>query len=153
VALRGYEKRWAPEVESALGEPVMRCIAMNAAGVHSRMRFGDDWGPSMFSLRPFLLVDGEERLRLPATMFLTLTPSRVLITETKTSFLRGFKPRLDAPILVLQRGDAKITTTEVRGVYFYLLQSRSMKAQLELELLSVGGLAAELAQQLQEFSV
>lgn len=149
MALRKYEQRWAPELESALGEPILRCIALNAAGVNSRMHNS----PTMLTLRPSLLVDGEKRIRLPLTIFLTLTPTRVLITETKSTFLHGFKPKLNAPIIVLQRGDAKITATESGGVFTYLLQSRSAKAQLELELLARGGIAAELAGQLREFSV
>ncbi|MDT5011795.1 MAG: hypothetical protein QOH57_3412 [Mycobacterium sp.] len=148
MALRKYEQRWAPELESALGEPILRCIAMNTVGVHSRMNSER----STLTLRPFLMVDGEKHTRIPQTMFLTLTPTRVLITETKSTFLHGFKPRLDAPILVLQRGDSKITATESGKIWFYLLQSVSLRAQLELELLSTGGIAAELAQQLRAFA-
>jgi hypothetical protein len=153
MALRKYEQRWAPELESALGEPILRCIAMNVAGVHSRMNYGlSDDGRSTMTLRPFLRVDGEDHTPVPHTMFVTLTPTRVLITETKTTFLHGYKPKLDAPILVLERGDAKITATEIKGVWFYSLESRSLRAQLDLELLSIGGIAAERARQLEAFA-
>jgi hypothetical protein len=87
-------------------------------------------------------------------MFLILTPTRVLITDVKGG-MSGFRPVLDSPILTLLRGDAEATAVQDDdGLWLYHLKSRAQSAELELELASSGrGIAAELAGQLQEFSI
>lgn len=87
-------------------------------------------------------------------MFLILTPTRVLITDTKRG-MSGYRPVLGSPILTLQRGDAELTAVkDDDGVWLYRLKSRAQSAELDLELAYGGrGIAAELAAQLQEFSV
>jgi hypothetical protein len=87
-------------------------------------------------------------------MYLILTPTRVLITGTRTTSFHGKAPRLDAPILTLLRGDAEITSAQgPDGAWAFRLRSRASTAELELELLPFFGIASELAVQLQEFSV
>ena len=76
--LRDYEQRLAPLLSSELGEPILRCIALNAATMHDRMDY-DSFTPLW---RPSLMVDGQPTTRLPQTMFLILTPTRILITDT-----------------------------------------------------------------------
>jgi hypothetical protein len=148
--LRDYEQRLEPQLSSELGEPILRCIALNAATMSDRM--------SMDSLtpwwRPSLIVNGQPHTRLPQTMFLILTPTRVLITDTKRG-MTGYRPVLGSPILTLRRGDAEVTAVQDDdGLWLYHLKSRAQSAELELELASSGrGIAAELAGQLQEFSV
>jgi hypothetical protein len=153
MTLRDYEQPWAPELASQLGEPILRCMAINAAGV------GDAF-ISRASRRPFwrprMMVNGQRRNRLPLTMFLILTPSRVLITKMENSM--GFRPNLSAPILTLQRGDAEITATrDDDGLWLYSLRSRATAEEVGLELMAYGdiadGLAEELAGQLRNFSV
>ena len=104
--------------------------------------------------RPSLIVNGQPHTRLPQTMFLILTPTRVLITDTKRG-RTGYRPVLGSPILTLLRGDAEMTAVQDDdGLWLYHLKSRAQSAELELELVSGGrGLASELAGQLQEFSV
>lgn len=58
--------------------------------------------------RPWLIVNGQPHTRLPRTMFLVLTPTRVLITDTKRG-TTGYRPVLGSPILTLLRGDAEMT--------------------------------------------
>jgi hypothetical protein len=148
--LRDYEQRLAPQLSSELGEPILRCIALNAATMNDRMDM-DSLTPWW---RPSLIVNGQPDTRLPQTMFLILTPTRVLITDTKRG-TTGYRPVLGSPILTLVRGDAE--TTAVRdddGLWLYHLKSRAQSAELDLELASGGrGIAAELADQLREFSV
>jgi hypothetical protein len=148
VFLRDYEQRLEPQLSSELGEPILRCMALNCAGTHDTM---DD---SAFRWRrPSLIVNGRPHTRLPQTMFLIMTPTRVLITDTKRG-MRGFLPVLGSPILTLLRGDAEITAIQDDdGLWLYHLKSRSQSAELELELVSGRGIAAELAAQLQEFAV
>jgi hypothetical protein len=103
-----------------------------------------------------MMVNGQSRKRLPLTMFLILTPSRVLITKTKKS-IAGFRPNLSAPILTLQRGDAETSATrEDDGLWLYSLRSRATAEEIGLELMAYGdiadGLADELAGQLRNFS-
>jgi hypothetical protein len=145
--LRDYEQKLAPQLSSELGEPILRCIALNAATMHDRMR--GDSSPLLW--RPSLIVNGQPQTRLPRTMFLILTPTRVVITDTDRG-MSGYRP-VGAPILTLQRGDAEITVVQDDdGLWLYHLKSRSQAAELDLELGS-SGIAAELAGQLQEFSV
>jgi hypothetical protein len=71
--LREYEQRLAPQLSSELDEPILRCIALNAATMRDRMddeSFTPLW-------RPSLIVDGRATTRLPQTMFLTLTPTSI----------------------------------------------------------------------------
>jgi len=103
------------------------------------------------------MVNGQPRKRLPLTMFLILTPSRVLITKTKKS-MAGFRPNLSDPILTLRRGDAEITATrDDDGLWLYSLRSRARAEEVGLELMAPGdianGLAEELAGQLRNFAV
>ncbi|MGE2815309.1 hypothetical protein ACQI5H_09215 [Mycobacterium heidelbergense] len=148
--LRKYEQRFEPQLSSALGEPILRCIALNAATMSDRMS-ADSLAPWW---RPSLMVNGQPHTRLPQTMFLILTPTRVLITDTKRG-MTGYRPVLDSPILTLLRGDAEVTAIrDDDGLWLYRLKSRAQSAELDLELASGGrGIAAELAGQLQEFSV
>src|SRR5690242_13261850 len=147
MALRKYEQRLASQLSSELGEPILRCIALNAATMHDRMRL-DSFTPLW---RPSLIVDGQPQARLPQTMFLILTPTRILITDTDRG-MTGYRP-IGSPILTLARGDAEITTVrDDDGLWLYHLKSRAQSAELDLELGS-SGIAAELAGQLQEFSV
>jgi len=150
MALNKYEQRWVPGVQSALGEPILRCVAMNAAGSHALM-----WTDSMSPIwRQYLFVNGKPYHKVPRTMFLILTPTRVLITQTRQTFTRGYKPELAAPILVLLKGDAEITAAQgPDGAWAFRLRSRASTAELELELLPFMGIAAELAVQLRDFSV
>jgi hypothetical protein len=151
MALNKYEQRWVPEVQSALGEPILRCVAMNSAGVHALM-WTNSLIPGMW--RQYVFVNGKPYNKVPGTMYLILTPTRVLITGTRTTSFRGKAPRLDAPILTLLRGDAEITSAQgPDGAWAFRLRSRASSAELELELLPFFGIAAELAVQLQEFSV
>jgi hypothetical protein len=61
VFLRKYEQRLAPQLSSKLGEPILRCIALNTPGVHDRMlRDG-----SPFWRRQSLIVNGQPRTKLP----------------------------------------------------------------------------------------
>ncbi|OBI90607.1 hypothetical protein [Mycobacterium sp. 1245805.9] len=147
--LRKYEQRLAPQLSSELGEPILRCIALNAAGVQDRM------DNESFTLlwRPSLVVDGRPHTRLPQTMFLILTPTRLLITDTKRG-ATGYRPVLGSPILTLARGDAEITAVrDDDGLWLYRLKSLAQSAELDLELSSGRGIAEELATQLREFSV
>ena len=148
--LRKYEQRLEPQLSSKLGEPILRCVALNAASMSDRMESGS---LSPF-WRPSLIVKGKPHTRLPQTMFLILTPTRVLITSTKRD-MTGYRPVLGSPILTLQRGDAELTAVQDDGgLWLYRLKSRAQSAELDLELSSGGrGLAAELAAQLREFSV
>lgn len=147
MALRKYEQRLASQLSSELGEPILRCIALNAATMHDRMRL-DSFTPLW---RPSLIVNGQPQTRLPQTMFLILTPTRILITDTDRG-MTGYRP-IGSPILTLARGDAEITTVrDDDGLWLYHLKSRAQSAELDLELGS-SGIAAELAGQLQEFSV
>jgi uncharacterized membrane protein len=146
--LRDYEQRLAPQLSSELGEPILRCIALNAATMHDRMN-NESFTPLW---RPSLMVDGRPTTRLPQTMFLILTPTRVLITET-TRDMAGYRPVLGSTILTLVRGDAEMTAVKDTGLWLYRLRSRAQSAAVDLELSSGRGLAAELAAQLQEFSV
>src|ERR1700759_5671153 len=147
--LRKYEQRLAPQLSSELGEPILRCIALNAAGMRDRME-NDSFTPLW---RPSLIVHGQPQTRLPQTMFLILTPTRVLITETKSG-MTGYRPVLGSPILTLLRGDAEMTAVkDDDGLWLYRLKSRAQSAELDLELSSGRGIAAELADQLREFSV
>jgi hypothetical protein len=83
-------------------------------------------------------------------MFLILTPTPVLITDIKS----GYRPDLSSPILTLLRGDAEMTAVQDDGgLWLYHLKSRAESAELDLELASGRGIAAELAGQLREFSV
>ena len=143
--LRNYEQRLAPQLASELGEPILRCIALNTPGVHDRMV--QDGLP--FWRRQSLIVNGQPRTKLPQTMFLILTPTRVLITDIKA----GYRPDLNRPILTLLRGDAEMTAVQDGGLWLYHLKSRGESAELDLELASGRGIAAELAAQLREFSV
>lgn len=148
--LRDYEQRLAPQLSSELGEPILRCIALNAATMSDRMEM-DSLTPWW---RPSLIVNGQPDTRLPQTMFLILTPTRVLITDTKRG-MTGYRPVLGSPILTLLRGDAEMTAVrDDDGLWLYHLKSRAQSAELDLELASSGrGIAAELAAQLREFSV
>jgi hypothetical protein len=150
MPLSKYEQRWVPKVESALGEPILRCVAMNAAGMHALM-----WTDSLSPVfRQYVLVNGQPYSRLPRTMYLILTPTRVLITQTRTTFIHGKAPELAAPLLVLVRGDAEITATPgADGAWAFRLRSRASTAELELELLPFMGIATELAVQLRDFSL
>lgn len=85
--LRKYEQRLAPQLSSELGEPILRCIALNTPGVHDRML--RDGLP--FWRRQSLIVNGQPRTKLPQTMFLILTPTRVLITDIKGRLPAGFE--------------------------------------------------------------
>ena len=144
--LRNYEQRLAPQLSSVLGEPILRCIALNTPGVHDRML--RDGLP--FWRRQSLIVNGQPRTKLPQTMFLILTPTRVLITDIKS----GYRPDLSSPILTLVRGDAEMTAVQDDGgLWLYHLKSRAESAELDLELASGRGIGAELAAQLREFSV
>ncbi|MFZ1163125.1 MAG: hypothetical protein WAO18_12865 [Mycobacterium sp.] len=149
--LREYEQKLAPHLSSELGEPILRCIALNAAGLHDRMEMES---ATTLWWRPSLIVNGQPQTRLPRTMFLILTPTRVLITDTKSG-MSGHRPVLGSPILTLQRGDAELSAVkDDDGVWLYRLKSRAQSAELDLELAYSGrGIAAELAAQLQEFSV
>jgi hypothetical protein len=69
MALRKYEQRLASQLSSELGEPILRCIALNAATMHDRMRL-DTFTPLW---RPSLIVNGQPQTRLPQTMFLIHT--------------------------------------------------------------------------------
>jgi hypothetical protein len=147
--LRDYEQRLAPQLSSELGEPILRCIALNAATMHDRMEM-ESLNPLW---RPSLIVNGQPHTRLPQTMFLILTPTRVLITDT-TREMTGYRPVLGSPILALLRGDAEMTAVkDDDGLWLYRLKSRAQSAELDLELSSGRGIAAELAAQLREFSV
>jgi hypothetical protein len=148
--LRDYERWLEPHLSLELGEPILRCIALNAATMSDRMSM-DSLAPWW---RPSLIVNGQPKTRLPQTMFLILTPTRVLITATKRS-MAGYRPVLSSPILTLVRGDAEVTAVQDDdGLWLYRLTSRAQSAELELEMASSGrGIAAELADQLQEFSV
>ena len=150
VVLRDYEQRLAPQLSSELGEPILRCIALNAATMSDRMEM-DSLTPWW---RPSLIVNGQPHTRLPQTMFLILTPTRVLITETVRG-MTGYRPVLGSLILTLLRGDAETTAVkDDDGLWLYRLKSRLQSAELDLELPSSGrGIAAELAAQLREFSV
>jgi hypothetical protein len=146
--LRDYEQKLAQKLSSELGEPILRCIALNAATMHDRIR-QDNLMPWW---RPSLIVNGQPHTRLPQTMFLILTPTRLLITDTSRG-MTGYRPVLGSPILTLRRGDAEITTVQdYDGLWLYHFKSRAESAELDLELAS-SGIAAELAEQLQEFSV
>jgi hypothetical protein len=138
-----------PRLSSELGEPILRCIALHGAGTSDRMEM-DSLTPWW---RPKLFVDGQPHTRLPRTMFLILTPTRVLITDT-TRGMTGYRPVLGSPILTLLRGEAEATAVQDDdGLWLYHLKSRAQSAELELELASSGrGIAAELAGQLREFS-
>jgi hypothetical protein len=147
--LRDYEQRLEPQLSSELGEPILRCIALNAATMSDRMD-SESLAPWW---RPSLIVDGQPQVRLPQTMFLILTPTRVLITGTKRG-MTGYRPVLGSPILTLLRGDAETTAVkDDDGLWLYRLKSRAQSAELDLELPSGRGIAAELAAQLREFSV
>jgi hypothetical protein len=151
MPLNKYEQRWVPEVQSALGEPILRCVAMNSAGVHALM-----WTDSLLpgASRQYLFVNGRPYHKVPRTMYLILTPTRVLITGTRTTSFHGHAPRLDAPILTLLRGDAEITSAQgPDGAWAFRFRSRASTAEVELELLPFFGIASELAMQLREFSV
>lgn len=146
--LRKYEQRLAPQLSSELGETILRCIALNAAGAHDRM--DNDSFPLMW--RPSLTVNGRPQTRLPRTMFLILTPTRVLITDTRRGGT-GYRPVLGSPILTLARTDAEITAVrDDDGLWLYRLKSLAQSAELDLELASGRGIAEELAAQLREFS-
>ncbi|MDT5349163.1 MAG: hypothetical protein QOH91_2450 [Mycobacterium sp.] len=147
--LRDYEQRLAPQLSSELGEPILRCIALNAATMSDRMEM-DSLTPWW---RPSLIVNGQPHTRLPQTMFLILTPTRVLVTDTKRG-MTGYRPVLGSPILTLLRGDAEMTAVQDDdGLWLYRLKSRAQSAELDLELASSGrGIAAELAAHLREFS-
>jgi hypothetical protein len=148
--LNKYEQRWVPGVQSALGEPVLRCVAMNAAGTFA-LSLTDTMSPIW---RQYLFVNGKPYNKVPRTMFLILTPTRVLITQTRQTFTRGYKPELAAPILNLLRGDAEITAAQgPDGTWAFRMRSRASTAELELELLPFMGIANELAVQLRDFSV
>jgi hypothetical protein len=147
--LRDYEQRLEPQLSSELGEPILRCIALNAATMSDRME-SESLSPFW---RPSLIVNGQPHIRLPQTMFLILTPTRVLVTGTKRG-MTGYRPVLASPILTLLRGDAEMTAVQDGGLWLYRLKSRAQSAELDLELSSGGrGIAAELAAQLREFSV
>jgi hypothetical protein len=149
MVLREYEQRLAPQLSSELGEPILRCVALHAASMSDRM---DSESLSPF-WRPSLIVSGQPHIRLPQTMFLILTPTRVLITSTKRG-MTGYRPVLGSPILTLLRGDAEMTAVQDDdGLWLYRLKSRVKSAELDLELASGRGIAAELAAQLREFSV
>jgi hypothetical protein len=149
MVLRKYEQRLAPQLSSELGEPILRCIGLNAATMRDRM---DDESLSPW-WRPRLIVNGQPHTRLPQTMFLIMTPTRVLITDTKRG-MTDYRPVLSSPILTLLRGDAEMTAVQDDdGLWLYHLKSRAQSAELELELSGGRGIAAELAAQLQEFSV
>lgn len=147
--LRDYEKRLEPRLSSELGEPILRCIALNCAGTMDKMDTSAFWWRP-----PSLIVNGRPHTRLPQTMFLILTPTRVLITDVKGG-MSSFRPVLDSPILTLFRGDGEATAVQDDdGLWLYHLKSRAQSAELKLELASSGrGIAAELAGQLQEFSI
>ncbi|OBK46861.1 hypothetical protein [Mycobacterium sp. 1081908.1] len=151
MTLRDYEQRYVPELQAALGEPILRAVPLNGAGVAART---SSLARSAMFWRPYLLVDGRPYTRLPFATFLTLTPTRVVLFETKRT-MRGSAPLLDAPVLTLQRDDADITATQGhdqgRSVWRYRLRSRASTAELELELRPFGGIAAELAGQLRDF--
>lgn len=147
--LRSYEQRLAPQLSSELGETILRCIAINAAGVHDRI------DNESFALlwRPSLIVNGRPHTRLPRTMFLILTPTRVLITDTKRG-MTGYRPVLGSPILTLVRGDAETTAVkDDDGLWLYRLKSLAQSAELDLELAGGRGIAEELAAQLREFTL
>lgn len=148
MGLRNYEQRLAAQLSSELGEPVLRCIAINAATMRDRVRL-ESLNPLW---RPSLIVNGQPQTRVPQTMFLILTPTRVLITDTKRS-MSGYRPILDSPILTLRRGEAEITAVQDDdGLWLYHFKSRAESAELDLELAS-SGIAVELTGQLREFSV
>jgi hypothetical protein len=107
MVLRKYEQRLAPQLSSELGEPILRCIGLNAATMRDRM---DNESLSPW-WRPRLIVNGEPHTRLPQTMFLIMTPTRVLITDTKRG-MTGFRPVLSSPILTLLRGYAEMTAVQ-----------------------------------------
>jgi hypothetical protein len=146
MSLRKYEQRLAPQLSSELGEPILRCIALNTPGVHDRM---DNDGLPLWR-RQSLVVNGQRHTKLPQTMFLILTPTRVLITDIKA----GYRPDLSSPILTLLRGDTETTAVkDDDDLWLYRLKSRDQSAELDLELSSGRGIGAELAAQLGEFSV
>ena len=147
--LRGYEQRLAPQLSAELGEPILRCIALNAGTMSDRM----EWDSLTPWWRPSLIVNGQRHTRLPQTMFLILTPTRVLITDTRRG-RTGYQPVLGSTLLTLRRGDAEMTAVQDDdGVWLYRLKSHAQSAELDLELASSGrGIAAELAAQLREFS-
>jgi len=148
MVLRNYEQRLEPQLSLELGEPILRCIALNAATMHDRMRL-DSFTPLW---RPSLIVNGQPQTRVPQTMFLILTPTRILITDANRG-MTGYRPILDTVILTLRRGDAEITAIQDDdGLWLYHFKSRSQSAELDLELAS-SGIAVELAGQLREFSV
>jgi hypothetical protein len=140
MTLRDYERRWEPELAAQLGEPILRCIALNAATMSDRMR--ND------SLTPFWRPQGG----LPQTMFLILTPTRAVITAARRS-MAGYEPVLSAPILTLARSDAEITAVQDDdGLWLYSLRSRASGTRVDLELKPYDGIAAELAGQLRQFT-
>lgn len=132
-------------LESQLGEPVLQAVGMSAGG-QGLLSFSRSDSPFW---RPYLTVNGKKHTRVPRAMFLILTPTRVIITG-----LHKYAPQVDAPILTLQRGDAEIIAGQAqRGTWTFNFRSRSSGAELDLELGRSGGIAAELAEQLREFSV
>lgn len=145
MALDKFEQARA-QLESALGEPILQCVGVSPAG-QGLLTFSGSDSPFW---RPYLTVNGQPHTPVPRAMFLILTPTRVVIAG-----LRNYKPQLDAPILTLQRGDAEIVAAEnySRRIWTYSLRSRASGAELELELQGGGAIAAELAEQLREFSV
>jgi hypothetical protein len=144
-------EQWKAWLEGALGEQVVQFTSVGAAGQSiQRSRLGDSgfW-------RPHLTVNGQPHTRVPTTMFLVLTPTRLMITG-----MANYAPDLNATILTLQRGDAEIIVTArpSRRKWTYSLRSRASGAELEVELDTMGyqpavHLAEELATQLSEFSV
>ena len=87
--------------------------------------------------RPYLTVNGKRHTPVPRTMFLLLTPTRVLVaglltpTRVLVTGLRKYAPQVDAAILTLQRGDAEIVTTQnSSGTWTYCLRSRASGAEL-----------------------
>ena len=132
------------QLESVLREPVVQSAGVNAAG-QALLDFGDSDSPLW---QPYLTVNGEPHTRVPRTMFLILTPTRVIIAG-----LRNYKPDLDAPILVLARADAEIIATQnARGVWTYCLRSRASGAELEVEIRTGGDYGATLAEHLRAFA-
>jgi hypothetical protein len=69
----------APQLSSELGEPILRCIALNAATMRERME-NESFTPLW---RPSLMVDGRPTTRLPRTMFLILTPTQRRMTRCR----------------------------------------------------------------------
>src|SRR5258708_4156251 len=146
MVLRKYDQRLAPQLSAELGEPILRCIGLNAATMRDRM---DNESLSPW-WRPRLIVNGQPHTRLPQTMFLIMTPTRVLITDTKRG-MTDYRAVLSSPILTLAPGDAEMTAVQDDdGLWLYHLKSRAQSAELGLGASGGRRIAPEFADQPQE---